>query len=313
MDVLEKKITGDWFDIREKSSNLTDLEDYFAFSIPLLGKIIDKIRLSVEGGIIEYKRSSLLQIFSRLESLKYDSKSFENLPLHSHNIYPVIYVTLIQKLLATGVVPLKENLENHESNDNPDLRADIKTVIKDVQMKILENPELKQRQEIKNILMQITIYKKELENMKKISQNILPEKAKSFYSNFKKTFAKITHSIVTNYSVILKEEEDIIRKSKQINILKKYEISALSGIHLSQAKEIARLHSTINFAIKEKYKTRELLIDLVKNKDIIMDLISKESDKMKQLAGNDNEAILISKAFGHEIIYRLNRQLNKMT
>ena len=78
MDELEKKIRGDLFDLRESWDDVLKIEDLFSFKTPELKKIGEDIDLSVEEGLLEYKRKRLLQTFAFAEDFMYDSRSFSS-------------------------------------------------------------------------------------------------------------------------------------------------------------------------------------------------------------------------------------------
>ncbi|MEW5814030.1 MAG: hypothetical protein AB1798_01360, partial [Spirochaetota bacterium] len=235
MSELEKKITGDWFDIRENSENETKLEDLFRLNEQKLREIIEEIRNSVEEGILEYKRKMLFPVFPFLESLKYDSRGLEHLLPQAAKLTSLLYVLLLQRLLARGTIALSREAINLETEGENDL----KTIIQDINARIKENPEIASHPAVKNIFMQMNIYKKELENMKKMSPNIPQEKSAAFFTNFKKTFAAITSSIIDNYSQVLKEEAEKLQESMHLNPLAAFDLTPVAKLCFTQANEVS--------------------------------------------------------------------------
>ena len=69
MPETEKLITGDWIEIREASKDLYSLIAYFKPSADIINNQINLILDSVEGGLVEYKRLSLMPVFIALENI----------------------------------------------------------------------------------------------------------------------------------------------------------------------------------------------------------------------------------------------------
>ena len=78
--------------------------------------------------------------------------------------------------------------------------------------------------------------------------------------------------------------------------------------------EIARVRSTLRFAAKEGFKTRELLVKLTGQKKRITDPIDEEKRRYLDLTGGDEKsAVVLSKTFGAEVIKVLERQVTRLT
>jgi len=309
MEELKKQIAGDWFDVREKSDTLYDLEETFSPSAEDLRALIKEIRLCVEEGLVEYKRTVLLPIFSFLESLKYDSKGLVSLPEQALKLSPLMYVILLQRLLCRGIIPLKK--EKHSAQEQ--ITKDVKEIIQDLNQRIQENPAYSQHTAVKNIFMQMNIYKKELEDMKKLSPNIPPDKADAFFTNFKNRFNSITKSIHDNYQVILNEDREIRMGTISVNPLTQIDMMPLAKICADQAQKAARIRSTLRFAKKEGFKTREYLVEMLKQKDVILAPFAKEEKLLSNLPGPQGKNVYFSKAFSSEITRILERQEKRMS
>jgi hypothetical protein len=303
MEGLEKRVAGDWFDIKECSENLRDLEDYFEFTGPVYRETAGELRLSVEEGVVEYKRNVARPLYSFLESLQYDSKGLDSLIKHAQKLAPLIYCLLLQRHLARGTVPVRKT----NFSFDPDKQFGIKEIIQDVNYRLKEEPSLSQHPAIKNILYQINTYKGELENMKKLSPNIPKEKAESFSDNFKKTFSEIHQRIEENYTSFLREEVEKTHETIPTNVLELYDIKPLAKLYMSQAQKIAELRSTLTFAEEEGFRTRAVLVGMFNEKERVLGSFENEKKEYMRIAGDSRQGIKISKAFSSEMIYRLER------
>ena len=309
MDDLEKRVAGDWFDLRENAENPWDLEDYLGLELKDYLDLMQELRLSVEEGVIEYKRKVLIPLFGFLDSMRYDSRGFEELSHQAHSLVPLIYSLLTQRLIARGSLRLRKD----EISIQAEQELGIKEIIQDVNQRIKEEPKTGQNPYIKNIIMQVSRYKKELEDMKSLSPKIPEEKAKAISDNFKKTFDTIHKSIAENYAAFLREEMQALYESVKSNPLTKYDVKAISKLYTRQAQEVSRIRSTLMFAGEEGYQTRAYLVDIVKRKDTILQTFREEKQVYKNLAGSDEEALMLTKAFTGEIIYNLRKQIRRLS
>ncbi|TFG58285.1 MAG: hypothetical protein E4H36_15525, partial [Spirochaetales bacterium] len=125
---LDKKITGDWFEIGQSYGSMYDLEQYFKPSPDDLRQTILDIRYSVEEGIIEFKRNVLGPVFAFLDSLKFDSKGLEFLGKEHKKLSLLMFVILIQRLITRGTIPLIKADLNVET----DVEKDIKSIVQDI-------------------------------------------------------------------------------------------------------------------------------------------------------------------------------------
>lgn len=308
MEGLEKKIAGDWFDLKSIAEDPRELEDYLELTTRHFEAAVQEIRLSVEEGIVEYKRKILFPLFTFAESLKYDSKGFDDLVKQAGMLSPLIYVLLLQRLIARGTVPLKKD----EISIDENRKLGIKEIIQDVNDRIKENQSVALHQSIKNILAQVNLYKKELEEMKKLLPNIPKEKAEAFSDNFKKTFAEINKRIEENYSSYLREEIQKYHESLNTNPLSYIDVKPTAKLFLEQARIVAQLRSTLTFAESEGFQTRAVLVGIDKEKDELLKPFLKEMTEYKNIAEEAGDAVKLSKAFSSEIIYHLNRVINRL-
>ena len=314
-DDLNRKIRGDWFEVRESYDEIYELEEVFAFKLTELNTIVSDLRTSVEEGVTEYKQHKLNQLFAYLESLQFDSRGFDDLGKKARDFAHLLYVVLIQRLIASGAVPIRSG----DQNDAPDPDEDpekmgMKEILEEIQQRLPEQPELKQHAAVKNIFMQVNIYKRELANMQKLLPNILPEKRESFLANFKQTFAGITEKIREQYRQIQREDETVAASEiAPTNPLKKHDIKPLTKIFEDQGKEFSVVRSTLQYAADERYKTRDILANIIERKDRLGLLISAEQDRYAGLEPGPGGMRIMSRTFGAELITVLQRQITRIS
>lgn len=314
MEELVRRIKGDWFDIKEAADDVHKLEDAILLSLDELKNLASEVRLSVEQGVTEYKATSLAGLFSFLESLKYDSKGFDTLSARGKDFSKIVYLILLQRLLATGGIEIKDPKPSDQIEKPASAEEGMKEILKDIQERIAGNPAFKQHPSVKNIFMQVNIYKKELANMKELAPNILPEKKKAFLANFKKRFDEITADIQENHRIILKEDaKESAKDFVQQNPLKRSDVKRIAPLLFQQAQEFSLIRSTLLFAGSERYKTRDILKQITEHQERISLLIASESKKYEEISANSNDGRTLSRAFGAELIKVLNRQITRMS
>ena len=311
MEGLTKKIRGDWFDLKEIADDLYQLEDYFGFDAERLQSIASDVRMAVERGITEYKNHATTGLYAFLDSYQYDSRGFDTLAKHSGAFSEILYVTLLQRLLALGIIEIK-SARPAEEPEKPAMPG-VKEIMSDIQERIRKDPNVKLNQSVKNILMQVNIYKKELAEMKELEPKILPEKKDSFLINFRKRFAEITDKIQEHYRVIVQaDEKEAAKGFEETNPLKRVDLKPIGKLLFDQAEEISALRSTLLFAVSERFRTRDILSGIVDRRDRTMLLLRLERKGYADLIGSD-DGTGISKAFAHELIRVLTRQIPRTT
>jgi hypothetical protein len=281
MQELNNRITGDWSDITKSALKIRELIQYFGLTPEDLSDHMSGLKFAVESGIAEYKTGLLNPMFTTLEEMKFKSLSFDELRAKSGNLNMLIFLVLIQRLFASGSLTFSFAKDTTPAAQK---QHDINLIIADVLARIRENPEYKNKPAVKMILTQIFIYKRERETMQKLSPNIKDKKkAESFYRNFRTTFANIFENIQKNYSILIHEEKTESLKDIEKNILANIRLKELLPLYTKQAREFARIRSVLTFALEDKYKTREILVNLAKQKEVCLKLIEQEISMYKKL------------------------------
>ena len=205
---------------------------------------------------------------------------------------------------------------------NPD-SLNFKDILVDISRRIKEVPGFGLRQTVKMIVMQINMYKKEEETLKNLLSTANPGQKESIISNFKNSLSIIIDKIKRSYIDIL--EEDNSTPDETRNILEIIPLEKTVACLTQQCSAISKLRSTLLFVEEEKYKTREIMVNLVREKDVIFDLFDKEFDVYRSLSetlaaaghkehglGDNNKDLpkLISRMIRNELILFLNKELN---
>ncbi|MBN2509919.1 MAG: hypothetical protein JXB03_06570 [Spirochaetales bacterium] len=281
---LDLKIRGDWYELTEYSKSIFTLQDYFRFPKYFLESCLEELQYSVEGGIIQYKKNILLRICEFIDSLKFDSRGLDFLEREIMVFKSLLYCIQTQYLAVSGIIrPRTKVIEGERKGET----GDIKKIIADVNERIGKNPELKVNQYIKNILLQVQIYKKELSEMQRLAPTIPRDKQPGFAQNYKQRFDEIAGKISQNYLLFL-DEEDPVKKEVPAGIWQ-YDLTALKPLYASQARLVSKGVSIFAWAREEGYKTRETLFKVLGFRDEFDTLLAREKEMLKAASPSAEE------------------------
>ncbi len=305
-----RRIRADWVVLQETGRDLEQLAELLGLGREELEAQIEPIKLSVEEGCLEYKQAVVNRLFRELENERYRSLSAAALAGIASDLAVLIYVTTIQRLLADGQLPLRvqQQREKEAEPEEKSAQRDIKEIIAEVEQRVKENPELRTRQPIKNILMQLNRYSKELNEFRELTERIPKEKAQAVAVNFRKITEEIYASIRRNHDLFVAEEQAAMPKKPQ-NVLLRIDLKSLSRVYTEQGRRASAVRSTVLFTRDEQYGTRELLIEAAGEHRHFDKLIVAERTRYRELGGTETVAREIAKAFAAEISRRIQREI----
>ena len=306
MSEIEKQITGDWYEIRSALDDPDTLIDYLDISPEEFVQAADKLRFSIDQGIVEYKRELLHSLMTPLKSLKWDSKAITNLEVAVRQSAMSILTPAVQRLFGSGKLRLysARGEELEEAQANPETSADeapdLKTIVAEVKEMIKQRPQMRANTEVKRILAQLKYYNTELEKMRSLEPNIPAEKKEGFRKNFQTTFREIIEKIRGAYQTILDEELQENRPPEHRHVLKRYDFSGFDNLFREQIRTAARIYSTVGFAKKERFQMRESLVELSAGEPYYIGFFSRELEQYKKLAPFGDDNLKISRAFAEQ-------------
>ena len=99
MQELERRISGDWIDLREAGKDQYTLIEHLSLSAQDLERLAEELRRAVEEGLIEYKDMILRRTFITLEAVQFQSVRFEELQAREQPLKDLVFIILLQRLL----------------------------------------------------------------------------------------------------------------------------------------------------------------------------------------------------------------------
>jgi hypothetical protein len=311
MSDRERRIRSEWGVIQSAGRDLEKVAGTLELDRDDLEAQLEPLKLSVEDGCLEYKLSIINSVFRQLANERYKSLPAATLNAISRDLGVLVYVSTIQRLLAEGQLPLRnyQNKQSDEESPAGDLApTDVKEIISEIQQRVKDEPELRTKQPVKNVLMQLSRYTKEMNEFRELTSRIPKEKAAAVAVNFRKTTDEILASIRRNYEQLLSDEQEAVPKIPQ-NILLRIDLKSIVPVYQRQAKEAAAVRTTLQFARDEQFGTREVLIELAGRHADFEKLVAAEQLRYQELGGTATVAREIAKAFSSEIGKRIRREI----
>jgi hypothetical protein len=319
VETLQKSIAADWYEIRAKLDDPEELVEYLELAPHAVSSMRESLRLSVEEGVVGFKKELLHSIMTPLKSLKWNSKAITSLSETIDRAAMLTLMPALQRLLALGYLRTgaeREERQKREAADREQARQqkehmpDIKEMVADVKERIKNKPELKNHQEVNRIFVQLKYYNSQLEKMRSLQPGIPKEKQQSFLSNFQQTFREIHERIYNSYTALLREIDPPKEKPASSKpMLKRYTLTPAEPIYRSQCEEAARLYSSLSFAERERYNTREFLLELTAGEGYYSAGFDRELEKYRTIAPFGRDYLQLSVAIGEA----LHRYLERFT
>jgi hypothetical protein len=312
MPDLDKRISGDWIELREKANDLYTLLDALAVPPHQLLAAADTLRHSVEQGVVEFKRTLLSPVLVALEAARYKSLATDDLGAQEKSLAVLLLAVLVQRLFCVEILPLARPQE--EKRDFGVESLQVSAILTDVNARLKSNPGLRAHPAVKNILMHVQRYNGESQKMKELLPTIKPEMRTPFLANFTRTFEEIIGSIRRQYAAILQEEASAETARKEGFSLSLLPLKELAPLLVSQAREFSKFRSTLCHAREEKYKTRESLVRLYDGRPAVLKLVEEESRVYRRLcqriAQDDLEScsLAVAAGFRDEVASVMERQ-----
>lgn len=277
MDLLDKKVTADWIDIREKLTVPARLKSYLKLEQEGLVAEAKVLRTCTLGGPVEYKRKLIQSVFSFLTRLEFQTPTGQDIEERELVLRQLIYVNSLEYLFALGQLrPQRDAGGENTPTSGGAPPVPLEDIVREVTARLNANPELAKDSRVKTILMEVQLYKKEYDQFKQLSPKIPDDRAAGFLANFQKRISDIVGAIRGQYEELLASDR---RELSGEQAKKEEEIFLVPGLNrllMTQTQELSLLRSTVNFALQEGYQMRALLVRLTTRKDPVLALVEEE-------------------------------------
>ncbi len=310
MNDLTALTEQEWYALEKSAGDPDKLISAFKLQAEELDTILQDLRNCVMEGVFEYKRNQITALLRPLQSLQYDSKAIAMLPQQITKGKELLMVTLLQRLfclkgikLSTAKTP-NSSSEIQESNTETSIR-DILTF---VQQEIKKDPDKIKNPEIKKIIMYSKMYQQEIHKLKDLLASVPEGKKESVKKNFKNSLNDIAAKLNVSYNTLTEEDRNKEKNAAPGSILTRTDYSPAVPVITRQCRNYSEILTTLKFAEKEKFNTRELLVSLSSRQDELFKQIETEQKIFSRIAPFDQNGTNAGKELAREIMIFLRKE-----
>jgi len=275
MDLLEKRVTSDWIEIRDKLNAPNRMKAYLKVEDGKLSTLPDDLRGATMGGVVEIKKKLAGTVFNFLTRLTYTTPNQNEILGVEVDIRVLLFLLCLETQYATGQVKPVKEADGPPGTDSRN-RPPIEEIVTELKARVAANPELAKNAHVKNIFMEVQLYQKEFGQFSALSPQIPDERAPSFFANYKKRLGGILDNIHAHFREVRMAEDEELRKEFLRQEEEIFVFPELVKAVSSQAQELSRVRSSIFHALQEGYQVRNLLLKLADAKDPFMELLDAE-------------------------------------
>lgn len=276
MDLLEKRITSDWIEIREKMNTPVRMKAYLKLDDIKLSALSDELRSATMSGVIEFKKRLAGSVFNFLTRLTYTTPNQTEILGAEADVRVLIYLLCLETQYATGQLKPTKEADGPLAGSNPRNRPPVEEVVAEVRARVQGNPDLAKNPHVKNIFMEIQLYQKEFAQFSALSPQIPDDRAPTFFMNYKKRLDGILDNIHAHFRDIRMAEDAELRREFQRQEEEVFVVPDLVRAVSSQAQALAKVRSSIFHALQEGYQIRNLLLKLAEGKEPFLRLLEEE-------------------------------------
>lgn len=299
MSDIARRVRGDWATIRAAAKRADDAAEALGLERDELISQIEPLRLSMEEGAVEYKRAQLDHAFHTLDSARFKNLDAKALQAIESRFARVIYVAMVQRLFADRTLHPRL-VKPEDPTPEVDLTPDVNSIIKEMQERVREHPEARNDQPVKNILMLLARYSKELAELKEFSGRASKTAAAAYATNFKKSSQEIFDSIKRNYAEIQARERSEASGGPS-HVMLRFELEPLIPVLLTQAEFCSAMRSTVAEVRETQYGIREALVEQTGKQAQATELLERERAANLTITGSQDTARELAAAFAHEV------------
>lgn len=303
-----RRAKGDWAAFEAGGRDLEARAETVHLEREDLALQVEPLQLAVEEGVTEYKKKLADEAFRALEDARFRSLTSVQI-LGIAKVFALYsYICTVQRQLADGTIVIRDHQSSSAESFEPEAETDVKKIISEIQERVVKEPELRMQQPVKNILMQLSRYSRELEKFKEVTARTPADKRAPIAANFKKSSEEIFTSIRKNYDQLEQEERDA-RPTQPQHILLKLPVKELSGLFLAQARQAMEARSLVLYAKEEQTGTREMLLEVAERHESFIRQITDESAAYLKLGQTEAIARRVSRSFAQELVKRIEREI----
>jgi hypothetical protein len=283
MDLLRRRISGDWYDVRSVPLQFFAVQDYLQLETTALSSIAAELRSGRYDNLAALKRDRLAPLFFAIEEGRYQALATAQIAALASIAREVVFLVMMQRVVVASTKQTDKQIDKTTdaapaAPDAPSAVADIDIgdIIRDVAERVAADADLQQQAPIKAILVKTKEYRRERDKLAELTAKAGEEQQQRLATSFKQTFEDIFATIRKNYAQVVGADVDRRQPDAELPILQRADVSLLAAVLTRQAEAFSRVYSTVAFAAAERYKTLELLSGLAQDRAVVDELVDEE-------------------------------------
>lgn len=318
---VDQRVSGEWFEVRERLRHPTELRDYLCESLSRCGVALSDAARdldgAVEAGVLEFKRSHLQRWLDAFDEAAYSGDTFEKIDALLHDASVVLLAAVVQRGYLSGELKRLEPAgdevsapdaptgDGSDPSGSESATGDINAIISEVRDIIASDPQAKMNSAIKNILLQVQKYRQETETFKKLRQQASDYRLEMYSRTFATSFKSIFESIRRNYEQYLGEQGGAVDESPAFadpTVAKPW-----TAVVTKQIEQFSRIRAVLLHVSKETSGMREPLVALGRDRASLVGLIDDELERATEVLGGSAPAHATFRALAREEAERFRR------
>ena len=311
MELLQRRIKGDWFELRELPVQYFAVRDHMQLPDEEVAALATELRDGTHEHLPSLKRERLLPVFFAVEEGKYQTLATEQIAALAAVTRQVLSVVMLQRVAVRAA---KGGAGDGGDDDPPDVSAavgdlQIGDIVRDVSERVAADAELQHDSAVKAILLKAKEYRRERDKLEELAAAARPDQRQRLQASFAQTFDGIFAAIRKHYGLLVGEAVRATQAADGVPILQRADVSLLEPVLTRQAESISGIHSTVAFAAAERYKTRELLSGLEAEKLRVDELLDEELVTAERAAQSKQGATDLLRAIEGELVAGIEKHL----
>lgn len=307
MELLQRRIKGDWFELRQLPVQYFAVRDHLQLGDEEVATLAAGLRSGTHEHLAALKRDRLSPIFFAVEEGKYQALTTEQISGLYVVTREVLFLVMLQRVAVRAAKGIGADAAPDVSSAVADLQ--ISDIVRDVSERVAANSDLQHDPAVKVILVKAKEYRREIAKLKELIAAAGPDQRQRLQASFTQTFAGIFATIRKSYSQIIGGAVAASQEAGSTPILQRADLSLLEPVLTRQAEIVSRIHSTVAYAAAERYKTRELLSGLEAERQLVDDLVNEERLTAERAAQSKQGASDLLRAVERELVAGIEKHL----
>ena len=309
MELLQRRIKGDWFELRELPVQYFAVRDHMQLADDEVVAIAASLRAGAHEQLAAYKRECLAPVFFAADEGKYQTLTPDQIVALASVTRDALFLVMLERVAVRAAKAGEPGRAQAPDVTEAVSDLDIGDIVRDVSERVAHAPALQQDSAVKAILVKAKEYQRERAKMAELTSAASPDQRQRLQASFAQTFEGIFATMRKHYGQIVGEAVRATQGESDLPVLQRADVSLLDPVVTRQAETISRIHSTVAFAAAERYKTLELLSGVEAERQRLDELLEEEVITAERAAQSRQGATDLLRAIEAEIVVGIEKHL----